>query len=661
MTSRIDLLLEAEKRGILPSSKFRLLQEARRRGLINEVQQSSQSISSQRQAERASLEALKTDPPDTSQQPVLPGMTGGMMTPETMTMLTATGGTALGMPAGPAGMVAGGGLGAAAGPPAFNVLENITRRLKGLQPYRRTVGEAFEEAGREGMTDLAFSAATMGAGPILRRLGKPLLGKVLGTMTPKARRMSDMSTAMGIDLGAAHVSSRKFVKGASKVLGVFPFVGTPLREGQARVVGQLDKQAADLLNTLAPRSTVPDVGKVLTKKAEQRYRATDRVASSLYKRFYDLADNLSVREVLPTAPLREALEEITSRQARETITLVSGEPMKGFGPDELGNFLEQIGRLPEMITVEQARGLERTFNRILRQAKKDGFDVSRLSSMKEAMQEAKNSLDISRLAPGEAEEVVGAWNRANAFFSETRRVFETPTAKRFGRVDRNIFGRGVFKSGTVNSDDVFKDVFRARSPEALDDLRKLVGDREFRRASRAYLADAFEKAHLPAKEGSLVDTLFSAADFENRLGLGKPEGWETLETMLRGSGVSVRDWRNFLEVAKTATDITIRDPSTFLTRRLVIGGSLVGGMVIAGGKVTLPAAAFITWLARRSAKGLMNREQLRLLTRVLEDTTGDHARRTAMVRLVRLATDSDRPERPTGRLQPALQATEPSL
>ncbi len=649
----MELLLEAERRGILPPEKKDLLREARRRGLLG-----SQGPS-QRQAERESMRSLREQPPDVSQQAILPGMTGGMITPESLTAALATGGGAVGGltgtiaapgPGTAGGMLAGSGLGAAAGRPAFHLAENIARRIKGMAPYRPGLARIAKEAATEGVTDVAFSAGTMAAGPLLRRIGKPLVGRMLGTMTPEARRTADMAHAQGIEVGAAHVSPRKVVKGASKVLGIFPFVGTPLRRGQARVVGQIDERAADLLNTLAPVSTKYDLGKALTKKAAGRYKATDRIASALYKRFYNLADKLSVREVVPTEQLQAAFAKITGKQAKEAITLTSGEPFKPFTPDALGDFIKQIEELPSRITVEQARGLERQFNRAIFGATKEGYDVSRLRAMKEAMEAAKNNIDVSKLDPAEADAVVNAWNKANAFFARSRRTFETPTARRFGRVDKNIFGKGVFKTGTVNADDVFKDVFQARSPEALDDLRKLVGNREFRRASRAYLTDALNKAAVPAKEGSLVETLFSAADFEKRLGLNTQEGWDTMTTMLRGSGSTVGDWRGFLNAAKTATNITIRDPSTFLTRRLILGGSLIGGVVLAGSKLSLPVAGLVTWMARKGAKGLMSKEQLRLMTRVIKDTTTDHQRRAALVRLIRLSDRNDRPERPTGRL-----------
>jgi hypothetical protein len=551
-------------------------------------------------------------------------------------------------------MLAGGVLGAGAGSLIFDLSEDMpeiietTRRgeIGAIEPMletsRRALGAMEEEA--------KWAGGTMAAGPALRHLGKPLLGKAMGLLKPEQRRIADLAHSQGIDLAPTHVSPRKLVKGLPRVLGVFPFVGAPYRQGQARVVGQLDERAADLLNTLAPASTRYDVAKGLTGAAVKRYAKFNRVASTLYDRFYKIADDLPVKDIIPTQPLKEELAEVAAREGVERITLQTGEPLQRFGTDAIGDWLKQLSDLPERITVEQARGLERQLNAILRTAGKEGWDVSRLSGMKQALQDAKASLDISRLAPDAGQRVIGAWHNANEFFAQSRRGFETPTARRFGRVDKNIFRKGVFKPGTVTQDQVFEAVYQAKSPEALADLRKLVGPSEFKKASRKFLETSFNAARVPAKEGALVEDMFSAANFEKRLGLDTKEGWDALGEILKGSDLTVKDWRNFLEVAKKATDITIRDPSTFVMRRFVLGAGLAGSVAMGAGQISIPAAVFISYIARKSAKGLMSRRQLYMMTRVLEDGTPDHLRRTLVTRLLRLATTDEKERLSRGKL-----------
>ena len=630
-----DLLLEeARRRGLMPSVPSvdpGLFEEAQRRGLVPARKKARQPLPT-------------TNRPPIEEEPWYKQL----WSPETSVMTGASGGAALGMPAGPLGMLAGGVLGAGAGSLFFDLTEDMpeivetTRRgeIGAIEPMletsRRALGAMEEEA--------KWAGGTMAAGPALKRLGKPLVGKVMGVLNPEARRMTDLAHAQGIDLAASHVSPRKLVKGLPRVLGVFPFVGSPYRQGQARVVGQLDERAADLLNTLAPASTRYDVAKGLTKAAAKRYTKFDRVASTLYDRFYKIADDLPVKDIVPTQPLKEELAEVAQREGIEQITLQSGKPFEGFGTDAIGDWLKQASDMPEHITVEQARGLERQLNAILRTGAKEGWDVSRLVGMKEALQNAKGSLDISRLSPEDAQRVIGAWQNANEFFAQTRRGFETATARRFGRVDKNIFRKGVFQPGTTTQDQIFEAVYQAKSPEALADLRTLVGPGEFKKATRKFMETSFNAARVPAKEGALVGDMFSAANFEKRMGLDTKEGWDALGEMLKGSDVTVKDWQNFLEVAKKATDITIRDPSTFVMRRFVLGAGLAGSVAMGAGQVSVPAAVFISYVSRKGAKFLMDKNQLRRMTRLLDDTTSDHLRRMLVTRFLRLADADERKE-----------------
>ncbi len=644
-----------------------LLEEARRRGLVPSVPSSTVDPGLLDEAQRRGLASgggarLPYAPIPDPIKPELVPERPSLWNRDTAVMLGASaGGVIPGMVAGgtaglagglaapvtaPLGALAGGILGAGAGSLLYDLTQDAPEIVEATKQGR--IGEASSvlETSQRALSEMGKEAkwggGTMAAGPVLNRLGKPLVGKLMGVLNPEARRITDLGHAQGIDLAASHVSPRKLVKGLPRVLGVFPFVGSPYRKGQARVVGQLDERAADLLNTLAPASTRYDVAKGLTEAAVKRYGKYDRVASVLYNRFYKIADDLPVKDIVPTQPLKEELAEVARREGIEQITLQSGESFKAFGTDAIGDWLRQVSGMSEHITIEQARGLERQLNAILRTGAKEGWDVSRLSGMKQALQESKATLDISRLSPGDAQRVIGAWQQANEFFAETRRVFETGTARRFGRVDKNIFRKGVFKPGTTNQDQIFESVFQAKSPEALSDLRRLVGPGEFSKASRKFLDTAFNAARVPAKEGALVEDMFSAAKFEKRLGLDTKEGWDALGEMLKGSDVTVKDWQNFLEVAKKATDITIRDPSTFVMRRFVLGAGLAGSVAMGAGQVSIPAAVFVSYVARSGAKFMMNKNQLRRMTRVLDDTTSDHLRRMLVTRFLRIAAADER-------------------
>lgn len=550
------------------------------------------------------------------------------------------GGSLAGIP----GTLAGGALGAAGGSAAYDASRALFDRMHGYKGLEAT--ERLENTA-EGMADAAYDDAlwSMGGMSALRALSraKPVVGSLLGVNNKETRRLADMAKAQGIGLGATHLSKSRVVRAMPKVLGVFPFVGTPYRTGQVRVIGQMDDRAADLLNTLAPTSTKQDIGEKLTKAASKRYSKADTIASTLYKRFSDTAAALPVKDIVDTAPLKDEMARIAQREGIEAITLEGGKTMTR-GTDPVGDYLRQITELPERITVEQARGLERQFNAIMREGGTQGWDLSRLEGVKGALEKAKNALDVSRLPPDLADDVLKKWKAANEFFSGMKRATETPTARRFGRVDKDIFGKGFFKAGTINQDEVYDAVFRAKSPQAMSDLRNLVGGAEFRSASRKFLEGALEKSRVRAKEGDVLGDLFSAADFEKRIGLDSQEGWDSLKEMLKGSGVTVDQWRDFLDVAKKATDIAVRDPSTFLARRAILTGGVAGGLVMGSGSMSLPAAATAVLATRGLTRFLMSPKQLKLMMRSLSPTTSDAVRYQLVARL--LKPEADKPRNP---------------
>ena len=72
--SEAELLLEADRRGLLSSDKKAMLDEARRRGLIKDA-----LAPSHREAEDASMAALERNPPDIPVRSAVSEATGGMV------------------------------------------------------------------------------------------------------------------------------------------------------------------------------------------------------------------------------------------------------------------------------------------------------------------------------------------------------------------------------------------------------------------------------------------------------------------------------------------------------------------------------------------------------------------------------------------------------
>lgn len=593
---------------------------------------------SARQAEEESMARLATAPPEIPAPPQLSRATRGWVSPETMMMAAGTAGAVLGAPAGPAGVVAGGGLGTAAGSLGYSAAETLYRQLKGLP-----VPESLKGVGptREALEQAAIDVGTAGVAPFVGRGIKRTVGRMIGLFTPQARRIADMAEAADVPIGAAHVSPNRAVRGVPGVAGVFPVIGGPLRKGQEAVVAGIDAHSARLLEELAPTAMKGEMSKELVDAAVRRFEKYGNIAGAFYRRFNELADSLSKPNIVPTKPVRDAIIEIQDEIAKERIAGIAKS-----GADPVGDWLAQfadIGKFGGNITVRQARGIEREINALAQRGRVEGFDTSRLAKVKAALGEAKNNLDLSAVSPEEAQAVKAAWDRANAFFHEAGMRFETPTAKRFGRVDRNIFGKKFFEAGTINRDEVFDAAFNAGSIEALGDLRRLVGPPAFRQAAREYLADAYRAASVPAKEGGEIGRLFSAKKFEQNLRLDTPDGQARLAEMLKGSGTTLQAWLDFIEVAKRGTDIVVRDPSIFVTRRVMLAGAkgLLGAALIgyttggqSGAAISIPTSLALMLAGRQGMKFLMNPKNLHDMTRVMLPGAPEALKKSVITRLL---------------------------
>lgn len=565
-------------------------------------------------------------------------------------MTGATAGAALGAWAGPGGMLAGGALGSMAGSGLYDLTQDMAEWLGLTSPDTRSpdVAERLQKMGAAGRGDFMFGGAGQMMGPFLQRAGKGVKSWALGLNRPGMREATDLAHGQGIHIGPIHLSPRKWARGYSRVIGVFPIVGTPMRTGQLRVVGDIDARAADLLNTLAPRTSM-DIGEEMTKSAEYNYKRFRAIGGALYDNFADLANNLSVLDVIPTKALKAEMAGYAARAVRETPVLQSGARMQPpSGGDPLGDWLRQIDELPEHITVEQARGLQRTLNQMSRENIKSADDFARMTGMRDAVRQSINGIDVSRLPPAEAENVTKALRVANQFWAENAATFQTATAKRFGRVNTNMFEPGFFKAGSLDRDEVFKAVFRSGSVDAISDLRKLVGGRVYNKAVRSYMETAFRNATIPAKEGGSVGDLFSAQKLEKILGIDSENGRRVLNAMLSHTSLSPDTLNRFLKAAKTATDVTIRDPSSFVMRRVTLGGAAaIGGALLLGaGKITIPKALILTYFARQVSKGLMDPDTLRRLTRAIGDNATEQQKRALLMRMVEGWEQDPYPEGP---------------
>ena len=79
---------------------------------------------------------------------------------------------------------------------------------------------------------------------------------------------------------------------------------------------------------------------------------------------------------------------------------------------------------------------------------------------------------------------------------------------------------------------------------------------------------------------------FDPYKFEKNLGLTTEGGRDLMEIMLKGSDLTLKNLDDFFAVAKNHAGLKVPDVSSFVARRVTLGGtrSLIGGATIVTGK-----------------------------------------------------------------------------
>lgn len=574
-------------------------------------------------------------------------LTGGLIGKPLFEFVGGGGGTLIGAggtaPTGPgaiAGGVAGGLLGTGFGSAAY---DNTTDFLRGLgvlkTPPDATIGferagEIALRAGRAGLEDAAFGMGGQIVGAGVNAVGKPLIGRLLGLRTPEAQEIVRIAAEQGIDVGATTAAQGfggRVARAASNVLGVFPWMGT-IREGVRAQLSDVTRRAGVLLDNFGPNATLTSqLGINMIEAAKGARQEFVRVAGDLYDHARQLSASIGDPKIIPTAEIRAVTEELSASQRAGTLFTRDGEPIRGVVDDKLGGFIDQLSNVEELISLPQYRQLSDDLAEIVSTLRAQGFDVSRVAQIRTRMEEALGAIDTR--IPG-ALEISEALTDANRFYSEGIVRFQTPTAQRFGRVDRNIFGPGREVPGSINADEAAQLVTNLRSAESIRDLRALVGGDVMDQAARGWLDNAFQTAIRESDEFISPDLL------RRNLGLTGANKMtrEALDEFLGPDTVN-----NLVKISSTLDNILrMPDVNKFIARRTILGGvrTLVSGTMLVGvgagakglfGQTGMVSTLGILYLARKSGTIMNDPRQMEALTRLITDTTASTVQRRALL------------------------------
>lgn len=531
--------------------------------------------------------------------------------------LTAGGGIAGGLagaPGGPATMIAGVGLGAAAGGYLANMIDDLRGTIDpatGLPPtdMDKLTGPLYDA-----VIDAGLSAAPV-VGPWGVKKGKELFARLL-KLPPNAKEVAQDAADIGLDIGVANLATEGPAHTLVNSLGRMPFVGAQAKASSVTQAKRIVAAKNDLFGTVMNESSMAHWSEEAVIQASLKFDDFAVKSQTRYDRAFQVGEKAGT--IIKSEELRDsagkALKHITERPGGSTARI----------PDGVRDDLDWIMNLPEKITTMEAykaRVMMETARRKL---------ATQTNVTYEPLKEVEGA--ARSLLRRNTSTAAKAMNAADDFFDEGVTAYATPVGQKFGKIDRNIFGVGIDKPGTMNIDEFHKLVENTTSPTAVRQLRELSGDKTVHSLARQRLDDAWDIAEKGTEKsawfGMTTRLKFDADKFSDSLGLFNKRSpvYRTTEEMLRGTDVTMDGLEKFARLAKAVGQAPLSDASTFVARGATLAAAsgiapAIKGVVTGGmQKVSnnLLKSITLVGIARSGVGTLMRPGLLNKITTVLE-------------------------------------------
>ena len=572
-----------------------------------------------------------------------------------------------GIPGAIVGGLAGGVLGAAGTGQAYDILNSYIQG-ENLN-LDSTSKQALKDIKRESMFSLA-AASIPGLKPMVTRL---LSKRGKGELVSKeAEELYKVGKRIGVNIYPLDISG-SIGQGYSKVVGVFPIAGSPLKRAAERRGLQIESVKNQVLNELAPNSAMSELGVDIFQAAKNSNKEFRNVASSLYNVFYKESAKINkpfipsekikieassiIKDFLKGRP-KEVITKTVMRNGKKTIIRMK-KPISPALSEKYGGFVRSLSRLEDYITPNQIKQLKKDLANFSSQASKQGGEgVLRLTKLSGAADSALRNFDKYNLSAFGKNPTIGKENlsklvnelsKADQFYANGIKVFQRSAGQRFTKADKNIFLKGFEKPGSVEPDELFKYVVKSGSPSSLKDLRILIGDKNFARVSRKVIDNAFTKASVVGDNG----LSFNPNIVEEQLGLIGRKQSDVLKNITQGTNLNPQRLKDLLLVSKAHANMPLPDVSSFIQRRAMLGGvkSIAGGVVMGAGAVTSPTATIpLVYLTKKASKFFASPKNVGLAIEALDITAPRSIRYIAGDKLLRgLIKDSEGAEKETYR------------
>jgi len=377
------------------------------------------------------------------------------------------------------------GLGSQAGASTYDFLSDMTRYFMDLP--EKSLAEKQNKFLYDSYMNLMFTMGAPALAPVFNIFKKPIQ-KIFGVNpnTENFKKMKELSETYGYPLGIIQASNSAFVKGYAKVIGVFPWVGTPFRKS-GEAVDEATRQYFARTNNLMPVNTISQLGGDVKKMADKKYESLRMAQNYLYDDFEEFAAKLGDKKVI-------ALTN-TIKQARRTFDkFTQGTPGTNMGPlkwpgsrtrEAFGDFYNNLSKLDNSgANIKQAITLRQMFNDFMVNFKSE-FGGNIPTSEANAIGKLQNMFerDFSNMMKLDTEiddaileQVKRKYSTAVEFFADTTKNYEGGIVTDFKQMDKGMFMPGASQKGYMYAGEAFNTIFNRakKDPEAMEHLLTLI-------------------------------------------------------------------------------------------------------------------------------------------------------------------------------------------
>lgn len=470
--------------------------------------------------------------------------------------------------------------------------------------------------------DLATSAGVSAAFRGASLAGRAAFDFLTGVTGDAKKTVMDIAREFGVKLPQVS-ASENVASGYNKIIGRFPFVGTPAKVEGAKRLEEVARSAQRLFKRYAPIASIPEVSEYLSTAAREKYEAFHKEAGRLYDNYRDLARQEG--DIIPVDPIDQSVENALAKMDR-LLSSQSGEPRRAVR-DEYAKVIDAFTDVldetagKDMISVDTMDALVEMLEGSLRQMKVEGKGSGTLFS---AITDVVSGLEQAERSIRAGSPAAQALKDADTFYAKFMSTFETPVGRQFTREEPGAFrarSRMTREQARpkFNQDELYNMVFSTKSADAQRTLRDIVGQDAYKEAVASHVEQALQSA--------IKDNKVDTQGLRQALGFTSDQRKSNaLGAALEAAGVDKQRLNLYLDMLDRLGPVELQDVSTFIARRAALGGmgsalrsfgvgsAVVGGSAAGGAPVLAGMAATlgIRWLTKQMNEPLIEKELRRL-------------------------------------------------